>query len=114
MTPVTANEIKNIIKSLKLKNYDEIPPRILKVSLPNIISPIIYFCNKAMSSGIFPTWLKFSQIVPIFKKGDKDKLTNYRPISLLTAFSKIFEKVIYKRLDNHIISQYFGKGTIWV
>ena len=107
LTPVTANEIKNIIKSLKLKNshgYDEILPRILKISLPFIISPLIYLCNKAMSSGIFPTWLKFSQVVPIFKKGDKDKLTNYRPISLLTSFSKIFEKVIYKRLDNYMIS----------
>jgi hypothetical protein len=41
---------------------------------------------------------------PIFKKGDKDTLTNYRPISLLTLFSKIFEKVIYKRFDNHMIS----------
>jgi len=80
MTPVTANEIRNIIKSLKLKNshgYDEILPRILKISLPYITSPITYLCNKAMSSGIFPTWLKFSQIVPIFKKGDKHKLTNY-------------------------------------
>ena len=106
-TLVTANEIKNIIKSLKLKNshgYDEIPPRILRRSLSYVISPLIYLCNKAMSSGIFPTWLKFSQVVPIFKKGDKDKLTNYRPISLLTSFSKIFEKVIYKRLDNHMIS----------
>ena len=56
-----------------------------------------------MSSGIFPTWLKFSQVVPIIKKSDKDKLTNYRPISLLTSFSKIFEKVIYKRLDNHML-----------
>jgi hypothetical protein len=81
LTPVTANEIKNIIKSLKLKNshvYDEIPPRIVKISLPYIISPLIYLCNKAV--------------------------TNYRPISLLTSFSKIFEKVIYKRLDNHMIS----------
>jgi hypothetical protein len=57
-----------------------------------------------MSSGIFPTWLKLSQVAPIFKKGDKDKLTNYRPISLLTSFSKIFEKVIYKRLDDHMTS----------
>ena len=73
MTPV--NEIKNIIKSLKLKNsygYDEIPTRILKISLPYIISPITYLCNKVMSSGTLPTWLKFSQIVPIFKKGDED------------------------------------------
>jgi len=107
LTPVTANEIKNIIKSLKLKNshgYDEIPPRILKISLLFITSPLIYLCNKAMSSGIFPTWLKISQVIPIFKKGDKDKLTNYRPISLLTSFSKIFEKLIYKRLYSHMIS----------
>jgi len=83
--------------------YDEIPTSILKISLPYITSWLIYLCNKSMSSGIFPTWLKFSQVAPIFKKGDKDKLTNYRPISLLTSFSKIFEKVIYKRLDNHMI-----------
>ena len=57
-----------------------------------------------MLSGIFPTWLKYAQIVPIFKKGDKEQSTNYRPISLLTSFSKIFEKVIYKRLDNHMKS----------
>jgi len=77
MTPVTANEIRNIIKSLKLKNsygYDEVPTRILKISLPYIIPPITYLCNKAMSSGIFPSWIKSSQIVPIFKKGAKDKL----------------------------------------
>jgi hypothetical protein len=51
-----------------------------------------------MTTGIFPSRLKYSQIVPIFKKGDKHELTNYRPISLLIYFSKIFEKVIYKRL----------------
>jgi hypothetical protein len=56
-----------------------------------------------MLSGIFPAWLKYAQIVPVFKKGDKEQPTNYRPISLLTSFSKIFEKVIYKRLDNHEI-----------
>jgi hypothetical protein len=57
-----------------------------------------------MSSGIFLTWLKYSQVSPIFKKGVKGKLTNYRPISLLTSFSKKFKNIIYKRLDNHVIS----------
>ena len=97
----------SIIKSLKWKNScgcHEIPPRILKINLPYIISPLIYLCNKSMASGIFPSWLKFSKVVPIFKKGNKDKLSNYRPISLLTSFSKISEKIIYKTLDNYMIS----------
>jgi hypothetical protein len=55
-----------------------------------------------LSSGIFPMRLKFSEIKRIFKNGDKNYTSNYRPISLLTSFSKIFEKVIYKRLYQHI------------
>jgi hypothetical protein len=46
--------------------------------------------------------LKFSEIKPIFKKRDKNYISNYRPVSLLTSFSKIFEEVIYKRLCQHI------------
>ena len=105
MTPVTGIEIKHIINSLKMKNsygYDEVPPKIVKISLPYIISPLVHLCNKLLHSATFPSWLKYAQIAPIFKKGDKDQPTNYRPISLLTSFSKIFEKVIYTRLENHI------------
>ena len=57
-----------------------------------------------LSTGTFPTRLKFSQINPIFKKGNKAEISNYRPISLLTSFSKAFEKVIYKRLYHHVNS----------
>jgi Notch-like protein len=53
-------------------------------------------CNKSLSTGTFPARLKFSQINPILKKGNKEEISNYRPISLLTSFSKVFEKVIYK------------------
>ena len=74
---------------------------LLKLSLLYIISPLIYLCNKSLTSGIFPSWLKYSQVTPILKKGNKFELSNYRPVSLLTSFSKIFEKVIYKRLVNH-------------
>ena len=106
MAPVTTKEIKEIIKSLPWKNssgYNEIPLRILKISMPLITSPLTYLCNKSISKGSFPTRLKYSQITPIFKKGDKAELTNYRPIFLLTSFSKIFEKLIYTRLNKHII-----------
>jgi hypothetical protein len=57
-----------------------------------------------LSTGTFPTRLKFSQINPIFKQGSKAEVSTYRPISLLTSFSKIFEEVIYKRLYDHVNS----------
>jgi len=71
MAPVTTKEI---IKSLPWKNssgYDEIPLGILKISMPLITSPRTYLCNKSISKGSFPTRLKYSQITPIFKKGDQ-------------------------------------------
>jgi hypothetical protein len=72
--PVNAKEMKNIIRNLKWKNsfgYDEVTLKILKISSPYIISPLIYLCNTSITSGIFPMRLKFSQVVPVYKKGDK-------------------------------------------
>jgi hypothetical protein len=56
-----------------------------------------------LATGIFPDRLKFSDVKPLFKKGNKTDFTNYRPISLLTLFSKIIEKIIYKRLYKHLL-----------
>jgi hypothetical protein len=98
-------EIEKIIKSSKSKishGYDGILVKILKLSFPFIISPLTYICNKSLFSGIFSTRLKVSEIKPLFKKGDRTNISNYRPISLLTSFTKIFEKVIYSRLYHHI------------
>ena len=55
-----------------------------------------------LAQGNYPERLKFSLIKPIYKSGDKSSPSNYRPISLLPAFSNIFEKVIYKRLFDHL------------
>jgi hypothetical protein len=101
----TPKVTEKIIKSLKTKNsheYDGIPMKILKISTPFITSSLIYVCNKSLSSGIFPSRLKFSEIKPFHKKGDRTDITNFRHISLLTSFSKILEKVIYTRLYQHI------------
>jgi len=104
MKAVTEKEIYVIQKGLKWKRssgYDEVPSWIVKLSMPFISSPLIYICNKILSTGVFPTRLKFSQISPMFKTGDKTDMSAYRPISLLTSFSKLFENVIYNRLLQH-------------
>ena len=90
----TTGEIEKIIKELKSKSScgcDEITTKILKISSPFIVSPLTYTCNRMLSTGTFPDRLKYSEIKPIYKKGDKTLITNYRPISLLPLFSKIFE-----------------------
>jgi hypothetical protein len=62
----------------------------------------MYIFNKILSTGILPERLKFSEVKPLYKKENKTEFSNYRPISLLTSFSKITEKIIYKRLYCHL------------
>ena len=117
----STKEISSIIKLLKTKNthgYDEISTRILKISSNYITSPLTCICNRISLFSSFPDCLKYSIIKPVFKRGDRTNYTNYRPISLLTSFSKIFEKAIYIRLTEYLLnnkilsdSQYgFRKG----
>jgi hypothetical protein len=114
---VTTYEIEKIIKELKNKNscrYEEVTVKILKISSPFIISPLTYLCNRMLTTGTFPDRLKFSEIIPIYKKGDKTLISNYRPMPCLPVFTIIFEKIIYKRLyyhltlNNILIKEQFG------
>ena len=50
-------------------------------------------------TGVYPDQLKTAKVVPVFKKGDKLLVSNYRPISLLSNLNKIYEKIVYKRLN---------------
>jgi hypothetical protein len=112
---VLPKETEDVVNSLKMKDsygYDGISTKILKQSVPYILSKMTYLCN-LISTGIFPTRLKFAEIKPLYKNG---KIGN-RSISLLTSFSKIFEKIIYARLihqltHNHIlVDEQFGFRT---
>jgi hypothetical protein len=101
---VSTQEVKKIINPLKNSNatsYDEITTRLLKLSTPYIISPLTYICNLALNTGVFPERLKYAIVNPIHRS-DTCSMSNYRQISIPTAFSKILEKIIYIRLINHI------------
>ena len=96
---ITSFEIEKLINSTKSKNshgYDQIYSRILKVSSPYVLSPLTYLFNKILSQCIFSDRLKFSEVKPLYKKGDKTEIFNYRPISLLTSFSKTLKKLFIK------------------
>jgi hypothetical protein len=97
--------------------YDGISTKVLKQSIPYISYPLTHICNLIISTGILPTRLKFAEIKPLYKKGETANTSNYRPISFLTSFSKIFEKITYTRLilhlnHNHIlVDEQFGFRT---
>ena len=85
--------------------YDSISNKMLKYIKKEISKPLTLIINQMLDSGIFPSGLKISKILPIFKKGDY-----YQPISLLPAISKIFERIIYDQLyayfdNNNILSK---------
>jgi Notch-like protein len=92
----STKEITPIIKALKTKKnchgFDEISMKLLKISAAYICSPLTYICTKSILLGTFPDRMNFSIIKPIFRKGNKMNLTNYRPISLLTSFSKVLKR----------------------
>jgi hypothetical protein len=112
ITKTTSREIARIIWSLKAnqtQGYDEISNNIPKASKTFISVPSSYSCNRVLFEGVFSDRLKYVTIVPVYKKGDKNIISNYRPISILTSINNIFEKVMYSRLlkhlnDNYIIS----------
>ncbi|XP_049816629.1 uncharacterized protein LOC126263579 [Schistocerca nitens] len=99
------DEIRNIIKLLPNKissGYDEVPDLILKVCAPHIVKPLSTIYNQPLKTGIFPDALKIAKVSPLLKKGSPDLVSNYRPLSILSIFSKILEKLFYDRLINFI------------
>ena len=114
---VTVEELKSIAKGFKdgkAPGADNIPISIVKKTLDLISDPLLSIINLSLSSGVFPDRLKISKIIPIFKSDNASLAQNYRPISILPAFSKIFERAVYNRIfqflvDNDILFKHqFG------
>ena len=99
-------EINNIIEELQNGKASDIPIILIKQSA-KIISPLLtWLYNNCMRLGDFPEIFKFGKVTPIFKKGNAELFENYRPVSILPIFGKIFEKIIYKRFYSFFTSQH--------
>ena len=98
----TTEEISNIIQSLKNKATSDLgimPLKYVSAEMSPVLNDII---SCSLRQGIFPQKLKRAKVVPIHKGGNRIDVTNYRPISLLSCFSKIYEKVMHARLTGHL------------
>ena len=100
--PCSESEIFREIMHLndkKATGIENTPVKVIEMTAEYILSVLSSLFNKYIVNGTFPSKLKIAKITPIHKSGSSHKATNYRPISVLYPFSKIFEKVIYKRFQ---------------
>ena len=104
-----SSEISKIISELENGKASDIPAHVMKMSSNVIAEHLAKLYNDCMRSGSFPETLKIGKITPIYKKDDEELLENYRPVSTLPVFGKIFEKIIYSRLYSFLVS----KGIIY-
>ena len=107
LQPVAEDAIAKIIDKLPPKTsrgVDGLSMKFVKEIKDCILSPLCIIINQMLITGIFPNKLKIAKIVPVYKKDDNRAIQNYRPISVLPVFSKIFEKVILIQLNAHLKS----------
>ena len=101
LAPVTPQEIEIITRSLNTKKSIgpySIPVFLFKILSRHIAQPLAKIVNASFETSTFPDKLKVGKVNPLYKKGTCDNPSNYRPISILSVFSKSFEKLMHQRL----------------
>ena len=95
-------DILNNLDVSKACGFDNISNKILKLCAATIFKPFTRLINTSLSLGQYPTCWKMGNVIPLFKKNNRQCRSNYRPISLLVSLSKIAEKVVFVRLYNFL------------
>ena len=105
LDPVLEQDIIVTVNSCKSKtscDFNGIDMKVVKKVVSYIARPLSDICNKSFTQGVFPDNMKVGKVIPLYKAGDRNVFSNYRPISLLSQFSKILEKLFNEKLDKFI------------
>ena len=104
-TYTNSDEVRILINNLKPKQsagHDSISSKLLK-DIGHIIAPTLsVIINQSLYTEIFPKQLKIAKVIPLFKKGEETSIENYRPLSLLSSISKVFERVVFNQLYQYL------------
>ncbi len=104
LPPVSPQDVSVVINKLKNKkgNLHEMPVSLIKSNKEILAIPLSLLFNQSITEGKFPQCLKHATVIPIYKKGPRDDVGNYRPISMLSTTSKIFESLMKKNLVHYL------------
>ena len=103
---ITEEDVLLLLLALRIDKSagpDQIHPRILKEIAHQIAKPLTKIYQLSVTGGIVPCQWKLANVVPIFKKGSRSSPENYRPVSLTSVLSKLLEKLISKRVMEHLL-----------
>ena len=100
MPNVSNNDVISIVHSLKNSSpgWDGLPAFVAKQCVNGFITPLTKIINMCITQGVFPNEVKLARVVPVYKCNNKQTLSNYRPISILTFFSKVIETIMYNTI----------------
>ncbi|XP_065683499.1 uncharacterized protein LOC136096317 [Hydra vulgaris] len=101
---LSIEELEKALKSIKKNKScgpDKIYGNVIIDCFKQLKDVLFKVFNASIKQGIFPEQLKIAKVTPIYKDGDQSQITNYRPISVLSVFSKILERIMYNRIYKH-------------
>lgn len=104
-TIVTEEEVLKILSSLNISKStgcDNISAKFVKDGRSIIVSLLAYVINLSLRTGVVPSDFKMARVIPLFKKGNRNTESNYRPVSILPVLSKVFEKIVYIQFYSYL------------
>lgn len=103
LAPVVEHDVARVIQQLpskKTNDFNYMSTWLIKQCSQHIVRPLTEVINASFKDGVFPSSLKIAKVIPVFKKDDPQSINNYRPISILPVFSKVFESLFLIQLTN--------------